>query len=198
MLSRACQRSGLAAGSLAPGHVSRLLVDLEPAMRLYLRPRAVRAARDVIRSLGSSQTTTAGAPSHGTSEGADVEILVQRVEDIDTARNAALRLSREAGLGSVTSVKVATVVSELARNIHQYAGEGLILLRALNGTRPGMRVTAQDSGPGIPHLDQVLSGRWRSKHGLGLGLLGTRRLMCSFEIEAAPGQGTKVVVEKYA
>ena len=97
----------------------------------------------------------------------------------------------------MTSVKVATVVSELARNIHQYAGEGVILLHPLNGTRPGMRVTARDSGPGIPHLDQVLSGRWRSKNGMGLGLLGTRRLMNTFEIVAPPGQGTTVVVEKF-
>ena len=95
------------------------------------------------------------------------------------------------------AVKVATVVSELARNICQYATEGTITLVPLERPRPGVRVVAADEGPGIPHLEDVVGGRWRSKTGMGLGLVGSRRLMSTFNIETALGQGTRITTEKY-
>jgi len=40
-----------------------------------------------------------------------------------------------------------------------------------------------DSGPGIRNLDEILEGRYVSETGLGMGIIGTRRLMDEFNIE---------------
>ena len=57
-------------------------------------------------------------------------------------------------------------------------------------------VRVEDQGPGIPHLDSVLAGTYRSSSGLGIGLLGARRLVERFHIESTPGQGTVVQLGK--
>ena len=44
-----------------------------------------------------------------------------------------------------------------------------------------LEVTVSDSGPGIPNLDEILEGRYKSETGLGMGIIGTRRLMDEFE-----------------
>jgi signal transduction histidine kinase len=54
----------------------------------------------------------------------------------------------------------------------------------------------EDHGPGIPHLEDVLAGRYRSSSGLGVGLLGARRLADRFQIVAPQGQGTSVELAK--
>jgi signal transduction histidine kinase/DNA-binding response OmpR family regulator len=48
-----------------------------------------------------------------------------------------------------------------------------------------------DTGPGILNLDEILNGRYVSKTGLGMGLIGTRRLMEHFSIASTPS-GTQV------
>ena len=39
-----------------------------------------------------------------------------------------------------------------------------------------MAVEAIDQGPGIRNLEEILAGRYKSRSGLGLGILGTKRL----------------------
>lgn len=53
-----------------------------------------------------------------------------------------------------------------------------------------------DAGPGIPHLDAVLAGNYESRTGMGMGIVGTRRLMDRFELRSTPGHGTAVVMAK--
>ena len=58
-----------------------------------------------------------------------------------------------------------------------------------------LEVTVSDSGTGIANLDEILEGRYRSATGLGMGIIGTKRLMDEFEIETSPS-GTTVRMAK--
>jgi serine/threonine-protein kinase RsbT len=132
----------------------------------------------------------------GTASG-DVEIPILVEDDIVRARSAGRDLCREMGFSEINQVKVATGISELARNIFQYAKTGLIVLRRLGAPRPGIEIVARDQGPGIANLQVVLGGGYRSRTGMGKGLLGSRRLMDHFEIDTGPGRGTTVTLRKF-
>jgi len=94
---------------------------------------------------------------------------------------------------SYDAVRTMTLVSELARNIVLYTSGGCIELRPCDSP-PSLVVRADDDGPGIANLDEILSGRYRSKTGLGKGLLGAKRLANRFEIETSP-RGTRIEAE---
>ena len=63
-----------------------------------------------------------------------------------------------------------------------------------DGGRRGIRVIALDEGPGIENVELALRDGYSSGTGLGLGLPGARRLVDDFNIETAPGRGTKVTL----
>jgi signal transduction histidine kinase/DNA-binding response OmpR family regulator len=118
--------------------------------------------------------------------------------DVVVARQRARQLARHLGFEAQDQARIATAISELARNAIQYAGGGRIEFELEGRTPPqllAMRVS--DEGPGIPHLATVLSGRYRSPTGMGVGLAGARRLMDQFEITAEPGQGTTITLRKF-
>lgn len=122
-------------------------------------------------------------------------ILVNNEDDLRVARVAARDLCTSLGASSLVVQRVATVVSELARNILSYTPGGSIELEPLSDTRPlRLRVIAEDRGTGIPNLDRILSGNYRSKTGLGRGLLGVKQLMERFEI-ATGSTGTRITAE---
>jgi signal transduction histidine kinase len=129
------------------------------------------------------------------------DIYVRREADIVKVRERVRRLAREMGFDSTTQIKITTAVSELTRNIYEYARAGAISLslaeRGAAGT--GLQITARDEGPGIEEarLRSILRGNFRSASGLGVGLVGTRRLMDEFDIESRPGEGTRVTVVKW-
>ena len=88
---------------------------------------------------------------------------------------------------------IATAISEVARNIVQYAREGEVFLEPVheNGHR-GIHIVARDRGPGIYDVDQAMQDGYSTSRGLGLGLPGAKRLMDEFTIESAAGAGTTV------
>jgi signal transduction histidine kinase/CheY-like chemotaxis protein len=53
----------------------------------------------------------------------------------------------------------------------------------------------KDEGKGIPHLQDVLDGNYRSATGMGLGIVGARRLMDHFTIRPTD-KGTTVTMQK--
>lgn len=125
----------------------------------------------------------------------DVRRLIVRTEqDIVRARSSARQLCEELGARDFRVQKVATIVSELARNILSYAKSGEIELTPMAGSPAKVRITAIDNGPGIANLDEILNGRYRSRTGLGKGLLGSRRLADQFHVETS-ASGTKVEAE---
>jgi serine/threonine-protein kinase RsbT len=120
-------------------------------------------------------------------------VNVAEEADINRVRLLARTLCTDAMASSYVSQKVATAVSELARNILKYAGSGTVELAFADGP-PRVIVVAADKGPGIKNLTEVLSGSYKSKTGMGLGLLGTRRLADSFHVDTGAG-GTRVTLE---
>lgn len=129
-------------------------------------------------------------------------ISLAREEDIVTARQRAREISRELGFGAVDQSRIATAVSELARNVIRYAhgAPGDVRIRALNGSAPqrvGVEVVVHDDGPGIPDVHEALREGYTSGVGLGLGLPGTRRLMDELTIDSAVGRGTTVTIRKW-
>ncbi|MFH1377225.1 MAG: anti-sigma regulatory factor [Planctomycetota bacterium] len=121
------------------------------------------------------------------------EIPVNETSDVVISRNAARDLAQEIGFGNVARVKIATAVSELARNIYFYAKPGHIKLYR-NNLPMGMTIIAEDNGPGIPDIELVLSGAYKSKTGMGKGLLSVRKIVDAFDVDSAPGKGTKITI----
>lgn len=129
-------------------------------------------------------------------------IPLAREEDIVTARQRAREVSRELGFGVVDQSRIATAVSELARNVLRYAGgaPGDVRIRALDGPSPervGVEIIVHDEGPGIPDVPTALREGYTSGVGLGMGLSGTRRLMDELTIDTAAGKGTTVTIRKW-
>jgi signal transduction histidine kinase len=128
------------------------------------------------------------------------DIYVRREADIVKVRDRVRRLAREMGFDQTTQIKITTAVSELTRNIYEYAKSGAITLAlAQSGHATGLHITARDEGPGIDQqtIDSIMRGSFRSGHGLGIGLAGTRRLVDDFSIESAEGEGTRVAFIKW-
>src|SRR5215211_5164437 len=129
------------------------------------------------------------------------DIYVRREADIVKVRERVRRLAREMGFDSTTQIKITTAVSELTRNIYEYARAGAITLSlATRGAAAaGLQITARDDGPGIDEakLRSIVRGTYRSTSGLGVGLIGTRRLMDEFDIQSKEGEGTRVTVVKW-
>jgi len=118
--------------------------------------------------------------------------------DIVEARMAARTLAEYVGFSGAHLVMIATAVSEVARNIVEYAKSGEVVIAPIqNGTRRGLEVVARDQGPGIADISQALQDGFSTSRGLGLGLPGSRRLMDEFQLESRLGLGTKVTMRKW-
>ena len=114
--------------------------------------------------------------------------------DVVAARHAAREMARELGFGSADQTRLATAISELARNALQYAGEGECLIcDESDERRIRVAVVVEDHGPGIPDIEQAMQDGFSTSGGLGAGLPGTRRLANEFEIESEPGY-TRVAI----
>jgi len=128
------------------------------------------------------------------------EAAVQILGDTDIvgARQKGRTLAATLGFSSSELTLIATAISELARNIVQYAKQGEIILRLVErGGQRGIVVRAKDQGPGIPDIRRALQGGFSTSRSLGLGLAGVRRLMDEFEIESRVGFGTTVTARKW-
>lgn len=127
----------------------------------------------------------------------EVHIPITADPDIVAARQAAREQATRAGFSGPDLTLLATAVSEVARNIVRFAGTGDITIELLEKPHPGVRVTARDTGPGIPDVEQALEDGYSTDDGLGLGLSGSRRLMDEFSIVSEAGRGTTVSMTKW-
>ena len=128
----------------------------------------------------------------------EVRVPINSGADILTARLQGRQLAAEAGFNNSDLTVIATAISEVARNIVQYAREGEIILGVVqDGNKRGLRVEARDDGPGIPNIELALQDGYSTGGGLGLGLPGTRRLMDELQVDSKVGQGTRVVATKW-
>lgn len=109
-------------------------------------------------------------------------------DDIVRARRAARDLAARLGFGNADQTRLATAVSELARNVIEYAGSGECRIRdESNGSVLRVAVSVEDHGPGIANIDLAMLDGYSTGGGLGAGLPGTRRLCDSFAIVSTPG-----------
>jgi signal transduction histidine kinase len=125
-------------------------------------------------------------------------IFIRRESDLPRVRDRIRLTAREVGFDNVTQIKLATVASELTRNIYEYAQTGSITVSLIErGGRRGLELVCEDDGPGIDDVEQILAGHFQSRTGLGKGLAGSRRLMDEFRIQTAPGRGTRIEAVKW-
>jgi serine/threonine-protein kinase RsbT len=184
MLQKALRERNLSAERFTDGDAYKICPLLERGMNLFVaeheRDRAMLALKELC------ERSRPGA------ESCLIRILSEN--DIGVVRNEARRICEEVGAGSYTVQKVTTIVSELARNIVSYASSGTLEIVPITSQARRIILRATDNGPGIPNLELVLSGKYRSKTGLGRGLLGTKRLADQFNVSTG-ATGTLVVAE---
>lgn len=126
-------------------------------------------------------------------------INIEQESDIVTARQVGRNMSKLFGFGTITQSRIATSISELARNIYLYAGTGTITISPVEREGViGLQITANDSGPGIPDIRQALDDGYSTSGALGAGLPGVKRMMDEFEIHSTLGEGTRVIVVKWS
>lgn len=119
-------------------------------------------------------------------------------DDIVLARQTVREWAVQLGFSLVEQTKIVTAASELARNTLVHGGGGQLRIEAHNdGRRTGLRLAFEDQGPGIRDIEQALRDGYTTGAGLGLGLGGARRLSNEFDINSAPGQGTRVTITRW-
>lgn len=118
--------------------------------------------------------------------------------DVVRARQEVRRVAQELRFSLVDQTKLVTAASELARNALTHGGGGSVLVEVLEeGIRRGIRLHFVDQGPGIADLGLAMTDGWTSGGGLGLGLTGAKRLSAEFDLDSAPGRGTRVTIARW-
>ena len=126
-----------------------------------------------------------------------VSIALEREGDVVFARQRARRIAALIDFDLQDQTRIATAVSEIARNAQSYGGGGRVEF-ALEGrgTPELICIRITDRGPGFSDPQAALEGRLTSEIGLGLGVVGARRLMDGFELRNRPEGGAEVVMSK--
>jgi signal transduction histidine kinase/ActR/RegA family two-component response regulator len=115
---------------------------------------------------------------------------VRGEDDVVRAHQTTRTIAAQLGFSTFEQTRIATAVSEIARNALTYASGGTVTF-GLDDTRGALAITVVDRGPGIPDVAAILSGERTAAMGLGAGIPGARRLMDTFVIDSSPG-GTRV------
>jgi len=124
-------------------------------------------------------------------------VAIGHEPDVVIARRRARQIAKLLKFPDQDGTRIATAVSEIARNAYAYGGGGKVEFLIDEGAQPAFVIQIADQGRGIADLETILSGRYRSSTGMGLGIVGARRLMDVFQMRSAPSQGTTVVLRKY-
>jgi serine/threonine-protein kinase RsbT len=191
IVTLAVSRSRVNVEQLLPHDRKRLAAEFERGCQLFVRdePRRQRCLRQLTDLFAAQE------PHAPPREQTIIDLTSE--SDIVKARGLGRDRCRAIGFTGAVQIKVATAISELARNVMQYAGEGRVTINTIAGGRTGIEVIVQDEGPGIEDLDRILAGDFSSKSGMGIGIVGTRNLMDECDISTAIGKGTVVTVRKY-
>lgn len=127
-------------------------------------------------------------------------IPLEGEHDIAVARGEVYRLAARLGFRPIDQTRLATVTSELARNVVKYGKGGLLIAQPTTGTddgREGLRLIFEDRGPGIPSIPDAMRDGFTTGRGLGKGLPGSKRLVDEFRIESEVGHGTRVTIVRW-
>ena len=123
---------------------------------------------------------------------------IQTEDDIVKTRQLIRHYAKELNMGIVDQTRITTAVSELCRNMYQYAGGGEVVIeKGRDNGRTAFIVTCVDHGPGIPDIEKAMSDGYTTGNGLGYGLPGSKRLVDEFYIDSEINKGTTVRVVKW-
>jgi serine/threonine-protein kinase RsbT len=126
------------------------------------------------------------------------EAPLRSEHDIVLARQLVRKLTQELTFSLVDQTKMVTAASELARNALIYGRGGTMHWEIVQGeTSRGLKLLFADEGPGIPNIELAMTDGWTSGNGLGMGLTGAKRLVNHFELDTAPGKGTRVTITRW-
>jgi serine/threonine-protein kinase RsbT len=126
-------------------------------------------------------------------------IALENAHDIAVARSQVRALAAALGFRPLDQTRLATVASELARNIVKYAERGRLIAQPWRDAdgREALRLIFEDQGPGIPDISAAMRDGFSTGRGLGKGLPGSKRLVDEFKIESEVGRGTRVTVLRW-
>lgn len=123
-----------------------------------------------------------------------VSVDIRDQKDIITARQAGRDMAKRLGFRLADQTRLATAISELTRNVIQYAGTGICLIQDMSDTKDlRIVVLVEDFGPGIPDIQKAMTYGFSTSNGLGAGLPGSRSLVQDFHIQSKPGN-TKITI----
>ncbi len=121
---------------------------------------------------------------------------IRTESDVVLVRQRARQIAALLEFDTHEQTRISTAVSEIVRNAFLYAGGGRAEF-SIEGRAPEqLIIRISDRGPGIPNLPAILAGNYASGTGMGLGLLGARKLMDTFRADSVPGDGTTVELGK--
>ena len=126
-----------------------------------------------------------------------IRLPINNLINVVTTRRRGLEMAQKLGFSLPDAIKIAVVISELARNITLYTEGGTITLIPQTGDRKGIKVIAQDTGPGIDDVERVLAGGYTTSKGLGMGISGSKKIMDEFDIQTVLGGGTTIKGTKW-
>ena len=170
------------AGTLDVLEVRDLISQLETGGRLFAAPGRTISGRRLRDAVTGSALAKAS----------EQRFNINSDRDVLTVQRATQQITR-GFFGLTDCVRLATAVSELARNIYMYAKQGVVTLRLTEEpTAFFFEVFAEDSGPGIPHLDVIMKGQYKSRTGLGRGIIGTKALLDEMNVDSVVGRGTRI------
>lgn len=191
---------------LTPQDRLAIMAELESSVRLFARRNSAELIASCAQALGGGGSSSTGsgtgtgtrtaAGAAGDGAGTTKRLSIDQEKDIATARLEAWSEAVRIGLSKFTSVKVATAVSELARNIFFYGGKGYVELKSTKDDRgPALQIVASDKGPGIEprKLEEIWAGTYKSQRGMGKGLVAVKKLVDDFHLDTGPGRGTTVI-----
>jgi two-component system sensor histidine kinase EvgS len=126
-------------------------------------------------------------------------LKIQTESDVVVARNIGSQLAKELCFDKITCIRIGTTVSELSRNMIEHAnrGEVTFMIGIKKDDTTGLILIFKDEGNGIEELEKIQSGNFVSKHGMGVGLTGSQRLMDDFHIRSSPHKGTAITAAKW-
>jgi len=131
-----------------------------------------------------------------------VLMALSQEQDIVLCRNRARSIAAALRYDRQQQVRIATAVSEIARNASRYARQATVEFSVNHGdTKAGSRVApsfvtvVRDKGPGIEDLPSILAGTSQSGARMGMGILGAKRLMDAVHIDTGIN-GTTVRLEQ--
>jgi signal transduction histidine kinase len=123
---------------------------------------------------------------------------VRMKHDVVLARQRSRQIAGLIGFSHQDQSRISTAVSEIARNAYTYAKGGRVEFSIESpDDRESLVITVSDRGPGMADLETILDGEYVSRTGMGLGVIGAKRLMDGFDIRSVAGEGTTVVLRKF-